>query len=155
MGATSAASWDGSNSRSASWMAMIVPRAAIVEVMGYNPPKERPADAPARHEIFCAEFCGIGHHLMTGRILLAALEDGEEELADLMRLEIAGRDQARSLIQEGREGVHFQLATLVDGDGTNASALIAKARATHRPKTGTPSTRTPPWLPAHASALLN
>lgn len=25
---------------------LIVPRAAIVEVMGYNPPKERPADAP-------------------------------------------------------------------------------------------------------------
>lgn len=25
---------------------LIVPRAAVVEVMGYNPPKERPADAP-------------------------------------------------------------------------------------------------------------
>lgn len=26
---------------------LIVPRAAVVEVMGYNPPKERPADAPS------------------------------------------------------------------------------------------------------------
>lgn len=26
---------------------LVLPRAAVVEVMGYNPPKERPADAPA------------------------------------------------------------------------------------------------------------
>jgi cytochrome c oxidase subunit 2 len=70
------------------------------------------ADRPGRYEIFCAEYCGLGHSAMLGELVVLPADEFDAWLADQRRGLAAAQDAAptagevvrpaSSLVEEGR-----------------------------------------------------
>ena len=70
------------------------------------------AREPGRHQVFCAEFCGVGHSAMLGEVVVMKPEEFDAWLADQRRGVVAAQDMApvpseeidvrTSLVDQGR-----------------------------------------------------
>jgi cytochrome c oxidase subunit II len=70
------------------------------------------ATEPGHHQIFCAEFCGVGHSAMLGEVVVMKPEEFDAWLADQRRGVVAAQDSApvpsesidirTSLLDQGR-----------------------------------------------------
>jgi cytochrome c oxidase subunit 2 len=66
------------------------------------------ADTPGRYEIFCAEFCGVGHSAMLGELVVMAPEKFDEWLGE------ARRSQAVAAAQDSVQQDPNPVATLTE-----------------------------------------
>lgn len=58
------------------------------------------ADRPGRHEIFCAEYCGVGHSAMLGHVVVMPPEQFDEWLAESRRSPVAEVGAAQDSVQQ-------------------------------------------------------
>ena len=58
------------------------------------------AEEPGRHQIFCAEFCGVGHSGMLGEIVVMKADEFDAWLADQRRGVVAAQDMAAAPSEE-------------------------------------------------------
>lgn len=68
------------------------------------------ADRPGRYEIFCAEYCGVGHSAMLGRVVVMAPAAFDEWLSESRRTPVAEVAAVQDFVQEDSSPV----TTLVD-----------------------------------------